>query len=190
MEEWRDIKGYEGLYQVSNFGRVKALDRVIHTLRHNKYYDRVIPEHIMSNTLNNKGYFKVALTNGSGTKKNISVHRLVAEAFIPNTYNKPCINHKDENKTNNKVENLEWCTVWENNTYGTKYKRIGEKSSMTPHSWLYRPVLQYTITGNFIKEYKSLREAAINIGAKSTAGIQSCCVGRLKSSMGYIWKYK
>ena len=61
---------------------------------------------------------------------------------------------------------------------------------MTPHSWLYRPVLQYTITGNFIKEYKSLREAAINIGAKSTAGIQSCCVGRLKSSMGYIWKYK
>lgn len=110
MEEiWKDIKGYEGLYQISNLGRIKSLPR--------KYKNRAIKkEFIKSMSITPKGYLRVGLS-----KNNIiayySPHRLVAEAFIPNYNNKPCVNHKDCNPSNNVVENLEWCTYKENNSY-------------------------------------------------------------------------
>lgn len=187
-EEWKDIEGYEGYYQISSLGRVKSLGRTYKVVRKGSTYNRIIREHIMQLTKNEDGYLRVSLAMEK-KKRAFLVHRLVASAFIPNPLNKPCINHLDENKTNNKADNLEWCSVWENSTYGNRCKKIGEKSSKTPHTWLYKSVLQYSLQGILIKEYKSLREAANAVGAKSTAGIQSCCVGRLKSSMGYIWKY-
>ena len=104
-EEWRDIEGYEGIYQVSNYGRVKSVKRGI-----------------ILKTFERKGYPAVTLSK-DGVGRSYSVHRLVGEAFIPNPDNLPYINHKDETRDNNHVSNLEWCTASYNNTYGTKIKR-------------------------------------------------------------------
>lgn len=110
MEEvWKDISGYEGLYQISNFGRVKSLPR--------KYKKRYIKnENIKSPSKLPKGYLRIGLCK-EGKIKYYAIHRLVAESFIPNKDNKPCVNHKDCNPSNNKVDNLEWCTYLENNNY-------------------------------------------------------------------------
>lgn len=188
IEEWKNIIGYEGLYQISSLGNIKALTREIHTTRNDYTYIRIIPEHMMSLVSTDDGYLRVTLTK-EGKRKSYLVHRLVAEHFIPKVEGKSHINHLDENKTNNKVSNLEWCTIWENSIYGNRCKKIGDKSSKTPHTWLYKSVLQYSLDGTFIREFKSIKQAANAVGAKSTSGIQSCCAGRLKSSMGFIWKY-
>lgn len=116
-EIWVDIKGYEGLYQVSNLGRVKSLER-IDSLGHKRKEKIFKPQ-------KNKGYLRVSLWK-DGKGKKYSIHRLVAIAFIPNPDNLPEVNHKDENKFNNNVDNLEWCTVAYNNTYGTRIQRFSE----------------------------------------------------------------
>lgn len=110
MEEvWKDIQGYEGIYQISNLGRAKSLERLIPCA----YGMRKIPEKIMKPALNTDGYWRVKLIKGE-LKKNRKVHRLVAEAFIPNPEGKRCVNHIDGNKNNNCVDNLEWVTHKEN----------------------------------------------------------------------------
>ena len=113
-EEWKDIKGYEGKYQVSNLGKVKSLQRWSGT----KFYDR---EYILNNYVNKKnGYVYVYLTKNNKSK-NIRLHRLVAEEFIPNPNNLPQVNHKDCNKENNNASNLEWCTASYNVKYAFEY---------------------------------------------------------------------
>lgn len=110
-EIWKDVVGYEGLYQVSNLGRVKSLFR----------YKKILKQFE-----DNKGYLRVTLYKNNKSKS-IKVHKLVAEAFIPNPNNYDCINHKDENKTNNRVENLEFCSFYYNLMYGTRVQRIAKK---------------------------------------------------------------
>ena len=121
IEEWRDIKGYEGIYQVSNLGNVCSLDRVI------KHYpkDYFQEGKVLSPALSRNGYPMVILVNHN-KRKTRNVHRLVAEAFIPNPNNLPQVNHKDENKTNNCVDNLEWCTQKYNLNYGTRNIKISK----------------------------------------------------------------
>lgn len=114
-EEWREIEGYEGLYQVSNLGRVKSLARVV--MRINGVLLSV-KERILKFRLDNGGYVRVCLSK-DGVEIGYSVHRLVAMAFIDNPLNLPEVNHKDENKKNNSVDNLEWCTSLYNNNYGS-----------------------------------------------------------------------
>lgn len=121
-EIWKDIKGYEGIYQVSNLGSVRSLERKI---MHGDGKPYTVKEKMLKPAITSHGYQSVHFSIDN-LAKIFKVHRLVAEAFIENPNNLPSINHKDEIKTNNAVENLEWCTVQYNNTYGD-YNRFGRK---------------------------------------------------------------
>lgn len=125
LEIWRDIKGYEGLYQISSLGRVKSLSRCY--WHGNRWYNQ--KEKILRTNVGTKGYLSVMLYDAQHNSKRVMVHILVANAFIYNPYNLPQINHIDEDKTNNKAENLEWCTPKYNNNYGTKSVRLSIKMS-------------------------------------------------------------
>lgn len=165
MEEiWKNIKEYED-YQVSNLGRVKSL--------------KFGKEIIMSQKIDRKGYLCVNLCK-NGKHKKFSVHRLVAEAFIPNPNNYPQVNHKSEIKTQNNVENLEWCT----NDYNQKYGNCIMKKSKT--------VLQKDKhTDKVIAEYNSLRDIERLLGYKRTV-ISKCCnnAPHCLSAYGYKWVFK
>ncbi len=170
MEEiWKDIEGFEGLYQVSNLGRVKSFRRSAKFGSPN--------ELILNPSLINSGYEVVTLYSGKERVKK-QVHRLVALAFIPNELNLPCVNHKDENKRNNRVDNLEWCTFQYNNNYGTAKIRTAEKRSV--------PVLQKTLDGKPIAVYCSPKIAADLLGYKRHL-INDWC--RLGYGGGYAWEY-
>lgn len=173
MEEiWKDIKGFEGCYQISNFGRVKALAREVGG-------GRRLKEKMLHFSPSN-GY-KVAHLYKNGVQKNFSVHRLVGEAFIPNPENKPCINHKDENKLNNHVNNLEWVTQKENANYGTKNARSGLKHA--------KATIQYDLKGNKIKRWESASAAARYFNVQACS-ISAVCKRRNETSCGYIWRYE
>ena len=160
-EYWKPVVGYEGLYMVSNWGRVKSI--------------KFGKERILKPVTNSSGYLLVGLYKNNIEKK-YSVHRLVAEAFIPNPYNLPQVNHRDENKLNNNVDNLEWCTNEYNINYGTRTERYS------------KPVLQYTLDGEFVGEWPSARECGRN--GFNQGSVSACCRGELKTHKGYIWKYK
>lgn len=165
-EIWCPIKGYEGLYEVSNQGRVKSVG-----------YGK---ERIMKPGRNNRGYLQFCLYK-NGEQKMYLVHRLVAQAFIPNHRNLPEVNHKDEDKTNNSVSNIEWCDRKYNLNFGTRAQRQSEKCS--------KPVLQYTKSGEFIGEWKSTIDVQRNLNYNQS-NISKCCTGKCKSAYGYIWKFK
>lgn len=187
MEEiWRDIAGYEGRYQISNLGNVKSLEREV---RIGTGY-RIIPEKLLKQQKQCSGYMRVGLRcNGEQSPQTKLVHRLVAEAFIDNTLNLPVVNHKDEDKTNNFVGNLEWSTVLDNNLYGEGYKHRSKNSSLHAITNQSKAVLQYTKSGDFVAEYYSEMEAARQNMCKQS-GISECCNGKQKTAYGYIWKYK
>ena len=168
MEEiWKPIKDYEGLYQVSNLGNVRSLDR--------KTKNRNLKGKIKKFDKTKFGYLRVELNN-NGKKKKYLVHRLVAQTFLDNPNNYPCINHKDENKINNKTDNLEWCTYLYNNLYNNKEKRN------------YKKICQYNKNGKLINIFESINEASKKTNIKRY-GISNCLNKRLKTSGGYIWKY-
>ena len=154
-EIWKDIEGYEGLYQISNMGRVKSCCRTI--IRSNNITQTFCSK-IRAITLTGNGYASIMLSK-NGKNQIFLVHRLVARAFIPNPDNLPEINHKDENKLNNCVDNLEWCAHYYNQTYGTKIKRQSEKVS--------KKILQFTENGKLIKVWASAKEAGKELGIKN-----------------------
>ena len=170
MEIWKDIKGYEGKYQVSNLGNVKSLKR----------------DKVMSPIVRRHGYFGVQLYDGKGKQKTYSIHRLVAQTFIDNPNNYAEVNHKDENKTNNCVDNLEWCTHKQNARYGTRGKRIGEKH--TNNTWHSKRVAQHTLEGELIQEFPSLAQVKRELGFAQSA-ICNCARGKIYMAYGYTWKY-
>jgi len=185
MEIWRDIKGYEGLYQVSNYGRVKSLERVVE--RKSKYgkcsnyrhKSRIIKQYAFDNC----GHLQVDL-HKDNTKNHKQVHRLVAEAFIPNPNNYDVVHHKDHDVNNNKVENLEWMDK-------------GEHTSMHTTESLGKTTYQYTLDGKLLAIYISANEAAKQLGYNVT-DISRCCNGgfyhkgkwhKRETSGGYRWSY-
>lgn len=169
--EWRDIECYEGYYQVSNTGLVRAISRTIIFAdgRKRNYPEKMLP--IKEWFKNGKGYLMVSLTKHHKTK-GFSVHRLVANAFIPNPNNYPQVNHKDEDKSNNQVENLEWCSAKYNNRYSNAVR-----------------VTQYDKKWNIIKTWECIADAAstLNIPAPD---IVLCCTKKSRSAGGFFWCYE
>lgn len=166
-EIWKDIKGYEGHYQISNLGRVKSLSRIT-TFRGKK---RLEKELILREGTSKKGYSLVSLQK-NGIAKTQRVHRLVAQAFIPNINNYQQVNHKDENKKNNCVDNLEWCDCKYNNNYGLRTSKISKK------------VLQIETGIVYPSVSEAYRKTKIDI-----ANISRVCLGKIKTAGGYHWKY-
>lgn len=184
MEEeiWKDIDGFEGYYQVSNYGRVKRVDRVV--VRGNGKSDSAVfhmPERIKELQTQTQGYLHTVLYK-DGKYKTKRVNRLVASAFIPNPENKPEVNHIDGNKNNNRVDNLEWVT-------GIKNKRHARKNGLVkPYK---RPVLQIDISGNVVAEYESIKHASTLTGISSGNICTACKDGTKKPNAGgFYWRYK
>ena len=175
-EVWRDVKGYEGLYQVSSDGRVKSLERT--------YIDKIgreryVKERILKPVIDRYGYLLVSLYAG-GKQKNHTVHRLVCEAFHENPDYKPQVNHINEIKTDNRASNLEWATARENSNFGTRNERLGKARS--------KPVAQYAQDGELIKVWPSTMEVERQAGF-SNGNISQAANGKYKHAYGFIWKY-
>jgi len=173
-EVWKNIVGYEGKYQVSSFGQVRSIDRIDASGKKRK-------GRLLKPCKDKDGYLYVGLSDGGVTIRRI--HKLVAEAFIGSCPNGHQVNHKDENKTNNRIENLEYVTAKQNINYGTGIKRRAEKRGSA--------VCQLSKSGDVIAKYRSLREAAKETGI-DFRNIRKCCIGEkyYKTAGGYIWKYE
>lgn len=179
-EVWRDVKDYEGLYQVSNLGRVIGLKS-----------GKIIKPSLVN------GYHRISLCK-QNIVKNVLIHRLVAEAFVFNPDNKPYVDHINTNRTDNRVFNLHWVSKKENNNnpltkkkyseihIGSKNKQYGNIGKFNHRS---KSVLQYDLNDNFIKEWECCMDIQRELGVNH-CNISNCCSGRIKSAGGYVWKYK
>ena len=175
-EKWRDIPILKGRYQVSNFGRVRSLDHLV--VRPQGNY--LAKGRILKAKTNRKTKYKSLMYWEDGKQHYIYIHRLVAEAFIPNPDNLPFVNHKDENPSNNHIDNLEWCTHQYNCNYGTSKDRILEKIALA--------VYQMTRNGEIIATYKSIKDAARAVNSTSIC-ISRACRGLALTANGYRWRY-
>lgn len=176
-EIWRDIKGYEGIYQVSSMGRVRGF-----------YFGK---EKMLKPRKDRDGYLLINL-HRDGKQYTFRVHRLVAEAFIPNPENKPCIDHINTIKDDNRIENLRWVSIAENNQNPLSRKNLskgktGKHRGKEHHNSI--PVIQYSKSNKIIGFWENCQEAARYFGLYSGSNIGSCCRGLLKSSNGFKWRY-
>lgn len=172
-EEFRTINGYPG-YKISNYGRVFSTPR---------YWVRGG----MCRLTDRQGYWRIQLRGDDGRRKSLNVHRLVALAFLENENSLPCINHKDENRKNNFVGNLEWCTYNYNNNYGNRLQKV--KETKISNGTGSKTTLQYDMnTGELIKVFDSVSEAANSLGLTKTC-ILLCCEGKGQTAGGYLWRY-
>lgn len=177
MEVWKDVVGYEGLYKVSNIGRIMSCERYVNTCGGGK---RLLGEKILKPFKCPGGYCEVSLWKNNKYKTTM-VHRIVAVAFLNNPNNFPEVNHKDENKENNCIENLEWCTSKYNANYGSRTQKMKDKKPS-------KPVIMMDKSGNVVKKYNSLGDASRETGFDISAIIR-VCKGKQKTSMGYKWIY-
>lgn len=183
-EIWKDIAGFEGVYQVSNKGNVRSLDRYVQCADSVRHYKG----RLMKQDKKKNGYLQVNLKR-QAVNKQFLIHRLVAVAFLPNPDGLATVNHKDENKENNSVDNLEWCSQSYNNHFGKGYRTRCVNAKNGAIRSQAKAVLQYSIDGVFIAEYFSAMEAGRANGVRQ-GGISECCNGKQKTAYGYIWRYK
>lgn len=172
QEVWKDIKDYEGLYQVSNLGNVRSLN-----YNHTNKVKVLIPK-------KNRKYWYVCLHRNNKQYYH-TIHRLVAETFIPNPENKEQVNHIDGNKYNNNVDNLEWCTQTENIRHAMNTGLLKLRGADNPRS---KSVQQLDLDGNILKTYGSIREAGRELN-KTCTSIANVCKGIRKTAYGYKWKF-
>lgn len=198
-EIWKDVVGYEGLYQVSNLGRIKSLPKLCINGNGGKYYTK---EKILKPQYGSNGrtYTHVCLRKDGKTHIK-EIHRIVAIAFIPNPLNLPQVNHRDENPSNNTVSNLEWCDGFYNHNYGTikertrqtkKHNDSDKKGLITKlkNKSLNAPkaIAQIDKDGTILKTFFSSREAFLKTGI-SARNIRRCCNGEFEYCKGYRWKF-
>ena len=170
-ELWKPIDGYEGIYEISNFGNVRNINW------------RGQGSRILKLHSDKDGYLRVGLcVNNRKSMK--YVHRLVANAFIDNPYGKPQVNHKDEVRYNNKVDNLEWVTCEENNNYGSRNSRL----SISKRNTNCKPIRQLTLDGKYVREWESLHEIGRQTGY-DISHIMRVCKGVMLTGYGYKWEY-
>lgn len=196
MEQWRDIKDYEGLYQVSNYGNVRSLDRIIkYSTKEGKGRSMLIKGTILKPLKINSGYLRVNLSKNNKVSMYL-IHRLVAEAFIEKDNGCEYVNHKNENKTDNRAANLEWVSFIENIRYGTGAKR---GHSNRDYSWFHehrgskspsaKPIIQLDKNGNTLRVWPCAKDAARELGVCYTS-ICDASRGRRGFAGGFKWKYK
>lgn len=184
MEEvWKDIKGYEGWYQVSNLGRVKSLERTF--VRKNGTPFKV-RERILKQSFDYAGYPYVVLIKLK-TKYNKAIHRLVAQAFIPNPENKPCVDHIDCNRKNPIVNNLRWATVSENSLNPITIQRRMSGNSPIGKGLNAKCVIGKSIVGNEILSFEKIKDVAAK--GFDPSSVSKCALGKQKSHKGYAWSF-
>ena len=180
-ELWKPVYGYEDSYEVSSEGRVRSKTRLV---RKNEDCTYLREGKILKPQLRKHGYLGVWLYTGE-SKKQVSVHRLVAEAFCERRDGQTEVNHLNENKQDNRAENLAWCTKSENCSYGSRPSAISAKNTNGKKS---KAVRQFTLSGDFIAEYPSLHEVERQTGL-SLKNIYHAVVGRTSTAYGYVWRY-
>ena len=204
-EEWRDIPGYLGYYQISNLGRVKSLQRKIIYPKSNTYPNgckHILKEKILTPSKDKKGYLFVQLFK-NGHFKSKKIHRLVAEIFLNNEMNLPQVNHKDENKQNNNVLNLEWCTRLYNNLHGTRLERAITNGNKTRQCRKWREnhsggnvhnarqVVGVNVKTGEVIEFESMTGVVEFLGIRlADRSVSATIRGRQKTAYGYRWYYK
>ena len=176
-EEWKSIKDYEGLYEVSSLGKVKSIERYVERGNHLIF----VKEKILSAGKDKDGYLQVMLSK-NGKQRMRKVHRLVAETFIPNKNHLPMINHKNEIKYDNRVENLEWCDNTYNLNYGSAPKQ--RKDTAIEKG---KAVVKKSIDGKILEYYPSLREAG-RLNKTTATQIRRVCQGKQHTCMGFKWE--
>ena len=196
MEEWRQVFGYEGLYEVSNTGKVRS---VTHYRNGGNQFGSSFKTIWRGRELKPQprrkggkyeecGHLRVSLTKEGKTRK-VFVHRLVAAAFIPNPHNLPIVNHIDENPQNNNATNLEWCDQKYNMSYGTNRKRsVAHTDYESRAKKQNKKIYQYSTDGRLVKVWKSRREASES-GFTGSA-ITRCAQGKRKTHKGYVWSFE
>lgn len=182
MENWKEVKGYEGYYEVNDKGVVKSVPRLVDTTMNCRHYESVIliPSH------NDSGYHVVNLSK-NGDIKTHRVHILVAEAFIPNPQKLPCVDHINGIRDDNRVENLRWCSHKENSNFDLAKQHQKESHKNQTNENLMKVVHQFTLEGEFVAEYKSPKYAAEAVGCSHSAITKACREGI--PIKGYMWKY-
>lgn len=179
MEIYKDVKGFEGLYKVSNYGNIKSLERKEIC----KNILRIRGERILKPSLR-RGYLFVTLSK-NGQKKGVNIHKIVADHFLENIFNYPQIDHIDGDKENNNVENLRWVTAKQNsNNKNSPNTFLGKKINKGG-----KIVLQFDLDDNLINEWVTTMEIQRVLGYQR-GNISNCCNGLVKTAYGFKWKYK
>ena len=188
-ELWKPAKGYEGIYEISSFGHIRSMSRIDPGGYHRT-------GKMMKPYAQKTGYLNIKLCDANGVRHGELIHRLVAKAFVDNPNGLPDINHKDENNQNNHANNLEWCTKAYNLAYG--HHREKQSASLKKNKKVIaqlrkqaigqrKPVIQESLTGEFIAGWPSVLEASRHGYCK--ASISDCCKGKQRTHAGFVWRY-